>query len=412
MGVDGMQGLHLLGEWRACRAGYAALTEVDALRALCLRLVDEAGLKIVGDRFHQFPQGVTGMILLTESHLAVRTWPEHGAVTADLYVCNLQQDNSNRARSVFAALRAAFQPQEPVDREVWRGTASETRAPLLAEWLTDDCGHFIKPTTQLAADRSALQDLKVWDTQAFGRLFQLDGGFMSSEADEFFYHENLVHLPAIAHPAPRSALVIGGGDGGSADELLKHPSIDAITVVEIDPAVISMARRYFAAIHHGALDHPRVRVVVEDGLAYLQRETASYDLLVLDLTDPGGPSAPLYTPEFYALCASRLNPGGALSMHVGAPFFQPQRFARTLKEIRSAFALVRPYLVAVPLYGALWGFACAAQTLDPKALSGDEVALRLAARGIGFLRYYNAETHGAMLALPGFVQDIVRAANS
>jgi spermidine synthase len=137
------------------------------------------------------------------------------------------------------------------------------------------------------------------------------------------------------------------------------------------------------------------------------RETAArFDLLILDLTDPGGPSAPLYTPEFYAACAARLNPGGAMSLHIGSPFFQPARFRNAIADLKKVFACVRPYLVAVPLYGSLWGMACASETLDPKALATAEVAQRLAARGIRDLSYYNAETHGAVLALPGFVDKL------
>lgn len=403
-----MRGLHLLGEWQACPPDLDQLHRAEPLRALCLRVIAEAGLAVVGERFHQFtPQGVTGAVLLAESHLAVHTWPEIGTVTTDLYVCNFSRDNSERARRAFAALRSAFRPQQALEREVARGEDATGDPALLQEWLNSDLGLFLRAGRRVDARRTPFQHLEVWDSPGLGKLFRLDGSFMSSEKDEFFYHENLVHLPALTHPAPRRALVIGGGDGGSADELLKHPSIEQVTVVEIDAAVLDMAREHFRAIHHGALDDPRVKVIVDDGLAYIHRESACFDLIVLDLTDPGGPSAPLYTPAFYAACAARLNPGGAMSLHIGAPFAQPLRFAQNLSELGSVFRFLRPYLVAVPLYGALWGFACASQTLDPRSLSIAEAGSRLAARGISGLRYYNAETHAAMLALPGFVQELL-----
>lgn len=410
LGKGFMRGLHLLGEWQACPPEFDALHHAEPLRALCRHVVEDAGLAVVGERFHQFqPQGVTGALLLAESHLAVHTWPEIGAVTADLYVCNFSRDNGDRARRAFAALREAFRPQRATEREIARGDEAPPDAELLREWLNPDLGFFLRAGRRLAKQRTAFQELEVWDTPALGKLFRLDGSFMSSEQDEFFYHENIVHLPAICHPEPKRALVIGGGDGGSADELLKHPSIERVTVVEIDAAVIAMARAHLGAIHHGALDDPRVELRVEDGLAYVRRDRQHYDLIVLDLTDPGGPSAPLYTPEFYSACAARLNPGGALSLHIGAPFVQPRRFAQSLVDLGSSFRCVRPFLVAVPLYGALWGFACASQTLDPRALAVAEVASRLSARGIAGLRYYNAETHAAMLALPGFVRELLPA---
>lgn len=403
-----MRGLHLLGEWRDCRSGRNEMADAQALRRLCTTHAAAAGLTVVGEQFHQFsPQGATGALLLAESHLAVHTWPELNAVTADLYVCNFQQDNSALARQVFAGLRSAFAPQDPLDREVWRGTAIQSEPPTLVEWLNQDYGSFVKPGKQLASTRTRYQQLEVWETPAFGKLFRLDGSFMSSEADEFFYHENLVHLPAISHPEPKTALIIGGGDGGSADELLKHPSIESVRIVEIDPAVLAMAKEHFRAIHHGALEHPKVQVIVADGLAYVREDRDQYDLLVLDLTDPGGPSRPLYTPEFYAACAARLKPGGAMTLHIGAPFAQRERFARSLRELAGAFRLVLPYLVAVPLYGALWGFACASQDLDPRSIAAATIEERLQRRRIGGLQYYNAQTHGAMLALPGFVRALL-----
>jgi len=406
-----MRGLHLLGDWRDCRGGHKEMVEASALRSLCTRLAADAGLTPVGERFHQFsPQGVTGALLLAESHLAVHTWPELSAVTADLYVCNFQQDNSERARQVFADLRSFFRPEAPLDREVWRGAPDQPALPPLVEWLNPGCGYFVEPGEKLAAERTPYQELEVWSTPAYGKLFRLDGSFMSSEADEFFYHENLVHLPAICHPQPRTALIIGGGDGGSADELLKHPSIESVKIVEIDAAVLAMAKKHFATIHHGALDDPRVEVIVGDGLAHVREDRSQYDLLVLDLTDPGGPSAPLCTPEFYAACAARLKPGGAMTLHVGAPFAQSERFARSLRDLATVFRIVRPYLVAVPLYGALWGFACASQDLDPKQFDAAAIEGRLRERGIAGLRYYNAETHGAVLALPGFARELLPCA--
>jgi spermidine synthase len=292
--------------------------------------------------------------------------------------------------------------------EWYDGPAADGAAGAMTEGLTDDWGFYIRSARRFESFRSPFQLVEVHDTAAFGRLFRLDGHFMTSVKDEFFYHENLVHVAAIAHPAPRRALIVGGGDGGSAEELLKHPSMAAITLCEIDAAVIDISRRYLADVHHGALDDPRVTLEIGDGFAYVREATALYDLIVLDLTDPGGPSTPLYTAEFYRACAARLAPGGAMTLHVASPVAHPERIRAGLARLREAFACVTPYLTSIPLYGGLWMMACASAGLDPHDVSAAEVDRRIALRGIGGLQHYNGDMHRAALALPNFVRDLVR----
>jgi spermidine synthase len=278
---------------------------------------------------------------------------------------------------------------------------------VLTEYMTDAWGVFVRSKARLEAFRSAYQDVEVHDSEAFGKLFRLDGHFMTSEKDEFYYHENLIHIAGLAHPAPSNALVVGGGDGGSAEELLKYPTMQRVTLAEIDPAVLDLSRRHFASVHRGALDDPRVTVRVEDGFSFVRRSQSTYDLVVLDLTDPGGPSTALYTPDFYAACAAHLTPQGAMTMHIASPVAQAERIRATLGDLRKAFARVTPYLTSVPLYGGLWMMACCSQTLDPRAQSADAIDARIAERGLTRLQYINGETYRAALALPNFVRDIV-----
>jgi spermidine synthase len=277
----------------------------------------------------------------------------------------------------------------------------------MTEQLTAEWGFYIRSSRQLEKFRSPYQAVEVHDTVPFGRLFRLDGHFMTSERDEFFYHENLVHPAALTHPRPERALIIGGGDGGSAEELLKHPSIASVTLAEIDAAVVDIARKYLGAVHGGALDDPRLALTIGDGFEYVRAGTERFDLIVLDLTDPGGPSEQLYTADFYRACAARLNGTGAMTLHVASPIAHPDRIRATLARLRQAFPRVTPYLTSVPLYGGLWMMACASATLDPASLTTDEVDRRIEARGLTGLRYYNGEMHRAALALPNFVRDLV-----
>ena len=282
---------------------------------------------------------------------------------------------------------------------------------LLVENLCDDVGYFLRGGSLLEAGRSRWQTYEVWETPRFGRLFRLDGCFMSSERDEFHYHENLVHVPGIAHPGPRSALIIGGGDGGSAEELLKYPGMARVVIVELDDKVVEISRRYLHQVHHGALDDPRVQILIADGLQYVYNDGpaagARYDLIVLDLTDPVGPAAALHTAAFFAACRALLAEGGALSLHLGTPVYQPERVQALVRGLRSVFACVRPYFLYIPLYGSLWGLACASDAVDPAALSAAEVDHRLSARAIVGLQHLNGPVHSAQFALPNHLRALL-----
>ena len=274
------------------------------------------------------------------------------------------------------------------------------------EKLTDASGVYFNATL-VERRQTPFQVLEVYDTPELGRIFRLDGFNMTSERDEFLYHEPLVHPASIAHPNPRRALVIGGGDGGSAEEFLKHATIERVHMAELDPDVIAIAKAQFSRVHRGAFDDPRMAVTVGDGLAYLRETSVRYDVIAMDLTDPVGPSVALYSPETFALTKRAMADGGALVLHVGSPFFHPQRVKTTIDSLRAVFRIVAPYFVHIPLYGAWWGFACASDWLDPRALSVEEADRRIAARGLRDLQFYNGEMHRAIFAQPNYVRALL-----
>jgi spermidine synthase len=282
-----------------------------------------------------------------------------------------------------------------------------TQPRYLAERLTPDFGFYLREGELLARVQSQWQHIEVFDNALFGRVMRIDGCFMTSERDEFFYHEPMVHLPAIAHPGPRSALVVGGGDGGAVEELLKHPSMERVVLAELDGAVIDMARKWLDGIHHGALDDPRVEIRLGDARALIEAGGELFDQIVLDLTDPFGPALDLYTVEFYQACRKRLASGGVLSLHLGSPIHLPQSMARIAASLREAFPIVRPYLQYVPLYGTLWCMAMASDSTDPALLDATAVDARIAERGLGDLQLYNGAVHQALLAQPNFVRELL-----
>jgi spermidine synthase len=277
----------------------------------------------------------------------------------------------------------------------------------LVEQLTPDFGFYLRSARRIVDVRSRYQRIEVFDNALFGRAMRIDGCFMTSERDEFFYHENMVHVPAVTHAAPASGLVVGGGDGGAAEELLKHASMRRVVMAELDAEVVSVARAHLGAIHNGAFDDPRLELVIGDAKAYVERCAERFDQIVLDLTDPFGPAQPLYTEAFYAACKRILNPGGLLSLHMQSPVTHPRAFHRIYCSVRSVFATVRPMLVYVPLYGTWWGMAVASEGIDPLALPEGEVDRRIAERALRNLRFYNGATHHAVMALPNFVREIV-----
>ena len=385
------------------------MTHAAALRQFCVDSVVRNGLTVVGDLFHQFPAGegatdesggVTGCVVLAESHLAIHTWPELGSVTLDVYVCNYTQDNTDKARAVVDDLQQLFKPEEYVRHDVPRDQQ------FLYEHLNPEYGFFIRSSKRVEESHTGLQALEIHETPQFGRLFRLDGFNMTSEKEEFVYHENMVHPAAVAHPAPKRALIIGGGDGGLAEEMLKHPSIEEVVMVELDGRVVEIAKKYFEGVHRGVFANPKLKVLIGDGLKYLKETSEKFDLVALDLPDPVGPAETLYEEPFFADCKRALASGGALVLHMGSPWGQPARVKAIYERLAKLFKVVRPYTMFIPLYGNLWSMAVCSDKLDPKAFTADEIDRRIEQRKLQDLRFYNGETHEGVFALPNFVRDL------
>ncbi len=397
-----MNGLHLIGDLSGCRCDPQRLLDGAAFREQCIRLVNDSGLTVMDASFHQFDgSGFTGTVVLAESHLAVHTWPERQGLTLDVYVCNYSADNSAKARSLFDSIVGYFDPAEIARHEVDRGEH------LLMEPLNESTGFYIRATRQLGTRRTRFQDLAIYETPQYGKIFRLDGYNMTSEREEFVYHENLMHPALTAHAAPKKVLIIGGGDGGSSEEALKHPSVEQVTMVEIDADVIEVAKEHFGAVHRGVFDNPKLRVLIDDGMRFVRETPERFDLIALDLNDPMGPAEALYSTAFFQQLRQTLAPGGALTLHIGAPVARPDRVAELAQRLNGVFRIVRPYTMYIPLYGALWAMAVCSDKLDPKSFTADEIDRRIEARKLQDLGFYNGETHEGVFALPNFVRDLV-----
>src|SRR5690348_7419149 len=397
-----MNGLHLIGDLTGCRCDPQLLLDGESFRAKCLAMVEASGLTTMDATFHTFDGGgFTGTVVLAESHLAIHTWPERQGLTLDVYVCNYSADNSAKAGKLFDQLVQYFQPTEVAKHAIDRGEH------MLMEPLNATTGFYIRAGKQIGEWQTKFQKMQIYDTPHYGKLFRLDGFNMTSEREESAYHENLIHPALPAHAAPKKVLIIGGGDGGSSEEALKHPSVEQVTMVEIDADVIQVAKEHFHAVHNGVFDNPKLRVLVDDGMKYVRETQERFDLITLDLNDPVGPAAALYSLEFFQQLRTALAPGGALTLHLGSPVAQPQRVADLAQRLNSVFRIVRVYTMYIPLYGSLWAMAVCSDKLDPKAFTADEIDRRIDARKLQDLRFYNGETHEGVFALPNFVRELV-----
>ena len=262
----------------------------------------------------------------------------------------------------------------------------------------------------LYQEKTEHQDLLLFENPLFGRVLTLDGIVQTTERDEFFYHEMLVHVPLLAHGAVERVLIVGGGDGGALEELFKHDSLRAATLVEIDPSVIAFSKTHLKAICGEAFEDPRLELVIADGLAWVAEQKdrrAPYDLILIDSTDPVGPGEVLFTERFYADCAGLLAEDGLLVTQNAVPFTEPGSLAKPLAALGRSFAATACYRVAVPsFFGGDMVFAMAARNVAALAVETAALERRFAAAGIA-TRYYTPAVHQGAFALPPYVAELL-----
>ncbi len=269
------------------------------------------------------------------------------------------------------------------------------------------CTLELKATRLVHSARSEYQAIVIFDTEDHGRVLTLDGLVMTTEADEYMYHEMLVHVPMFAHAAPRRVLVVGGGDGGSIREVLRHPGVEEAVLVEIDGMVIEAARRFLPPVA-SSFDDPRARIVIGEGHAHIRQNVGAYDVVIIDSTDPTyGAGGLLFTKEFYKDCRHALREGGLLCAETENPFYDPTWVQMAWRRLRRAFDDVRLYIGYVPVYpGALWTYAIASTGPDPQGEFRAADASMLSRT----LRYYNPDVHAGAFALPNFIKKVLAEA--
>ena len=259
-------------------------------------------------------------------------------------------------------------------------------------------------TQTLFQEKTAHQDLVIFENPVMGRILALDGVIQTTEGDEFIYHEMLAHVPILAHGRAKRVLVVGGGDGGMLRRVLQHRGVEQATLVEIDPGVIDLCRKFLPSIGENVFDAPRARVVIADGAKYMAETEDKYDVVIVDSTDPIGPGEVLFSAAFYGDCKRCLNAGGILVTQSGVPFLQKTELTNSYQRLKQHFADASFYLAPVPTYaGGFMAFGWASDDPEARRQPVAVIADRFAKSGLS-TRYYNADVHVAAFALPNYVR--------
>jgi spermidine synthase len=245
----------------------------------------------------------------------------------------------------------------------------------------------------------------------FGKMLMLDGATQITKRDEFIYQEMMSHVPLFAHGQAREVLIIGGGDCGIAEEVLKHKSVKRLTQVEIDPAVIEFSKEHFPEFTKPVFADKRFESVIDDGMKYVARTERRFDAIIVDSTDPQGPGKVLFSQKFYAACKRCMNKGAVLVTQNGVPMFQPNELASSVAKFRRLFADGACYVAAIPTY--IGGHLAMGWASDDRRLRQTPVktlAARYRKAGAFSTRYWTPEVHAAAFALPRFIADVVAKA--
>jgi len=274
----------------------------------------------------------------------------------------------------------------------------------LIEPLSGNTSLIIKINAIHAIKRSKYQEIIIADTEDYGRALILDDYIQSSYQDEYYYHESLVHPAMVTHPSPRDVLILGGGEGATLRETLKHKTVQRAVMVDIDADVVELSRQYLPLMHQGAFDDPRAKVVIEDGFLYVENALKSgdkYDVVIMDLTDPYSSdiAKQLYSPEFFNKVKGILREDGIVVTQAGNSFFFPDAYDMVLHGIKTNFPIVAEYEVWIPSFGYAVNYIVGSLRYDPGALTVEEVEGRLKERGVATL-FYSGRAHVGLMNLP------------
>ncbi len=420
-------GRHVVVEFYECSS--EILNDVYHIEKSMVEAAQKAGSTVINSTFHHFsPIGVSGVVVIEESHLSIHTWPEYGFASIDIFTCG---DNIN-PWVAYNYLEKSLKAKHGSAIEMHRGTVDllekieiksknkkyeKTKKPTKYTrniWFTERDENvaysFRHSGDPLFRKQSKYQQVEVFDTLAYGRMLTLDRKVMTTEKDEYVYHEMIAHVPMIVHPNPERVLVIGGGDGGAIREVLKHKSVNEVVMVEIDDVVIEACKKYLKTIST-EFNNPKLDLKVEDGIKYVNNSVdESFDIVLVDSTDPLGPSEGLFTKDFYKQVYRILKKDGILVTQSESPHFNNKIFKEIFKCYKEIFGKsnVFCYLAFIPTYpSGMWSFSFSSKG---KVHPLNDFDMQKAKKFVKNhkLRYYNENIHKSSFILPNFVEESLK----
>jgi spermidine synthase len=421
-------GNHILVEFMGCDPHI--MNDVSSIERDMVGAAQKAGATVINSTFHHFsPYGVSGVVVIQESHLAIHTWPEYGYAAVDLFTCGemdawisfdyLKECFGAKQYSAIELKRGAVQLLTRTDFDIstMREKATEWRNPEMYTrnvWFTDkdeDQALSLRFTGEVFYDvQSPFQRVRILESYKYGKMLALDDMVMTTENDEFHYHEMISHPAMFTHPNPKNILVIGGGDGGTVREVLRHPGVEKVTMVEIDGEVIKSCKEFLPKIA-AAFDNPKLELLVDDGIAFIQKaEAEAYDIIIVDGSDPVGPAEGLFSVSFYKNCYNALKPNGILVAQGESPKFNEKAFSELNFTLQGIFGKDKAPvgLFFVPTYPTgMWSFQYGIKggQLPKEIEKAVEIDAFVDAQG---LRYYNSDIHKATFATPNFVKTLLK----
>lgn len=426
-------GSHILVEFTNCKSD--VLNDVTAIETAMVQAAQVAGATVINSTFHHFsPWGVSGVVVIQESHLAIHTWPEYKYAAVDLFTCGDTVDpwvSFEFLKNAFGANYSALEMNRGSTQVIKKGDAPLQVKPTDAQdydpkkgykinrnvWLTDKDENqalSLRYTGDVLFDeRTEFQRVRVLESCAYGKMLAIDDMVMCTERDEFHYHEMITHptvqaFQSVAGPI-KNALVIGGGDGGTIRELFRYNTIEQITMVEIDEAVIRASKQHLPTIAR-EFSNPKLNLIVGDGIKFAaEASSESYDVIIVDGSDPAGPAQGLFTKEFYANCMKSLKPNGILITQGESPMFHSETFVELNKCLKTVFGDNNVHTVlfhATTYPSGMWSLQMAIKgNYHPvKDFKASQAAQFVSSQG---LKYYNEDLHTAAFTLPTFVRKML-----
>ncbi len=421
-------GNHILVEFMNCDPHI--MNDVAAIEKDMVAAAQKAGATVINSTFHHFsPYGVSGVVVIQESHLAIHTWPEYGYAAVDLFTCGemdawisfdwLKEAFGAKSYSALEMKRGSVKllQRNDFDMTSMRQKASEWANPDFYTrnvWFTDKDDMqalSLRFTGEVFYDvQSPFQRVRILESYKYGKMLALDDMVMTTIQDEFHYHEMISHPAMFTHGNAKNILVIGGGDGGSIREILRHEGVEKVTMVEIDGEVIKACKEFLPEIAN-SFDHPKLELLVDDGIEFIKNvKPESYDIIIVDGSDPVGPAEGLFSVEFYTNCYNALKKDGIMLAQGESPKFNEKAFTELNHTLQDIFGENKApiSLFFVPTYPTgMWCFQYGIKgDKHPKYVTNEaEIDAFSEANG---LRYYNADVHKGSFATPNFVKTLLK----